>query len=155
MRDVKTIGADDARRGIAAVRAAAERRDAAVVVAVADAYGELLALLRMDGAGPADVAPAIAKAYTAVRLGQSTRAIESAARHPKTGFDLAGFADPRIVSLVGGVPIEHGGETVGGVGVSGASPETEEALAEAGVAAMKLPYATPAPANNDEEIPVA
>lgn len=152
MRDVKTIGADDARRAIATVRAAAERRDAAVVVAIADAYGELLALLRMDGAGPADVAPAIAKAYTAARLGQSTRAIDNAARNPKTGFDLSGFADPRIVALVGGVPVGFGGETVGGVGVSGAMPDTDEALAEAGVAAI---LAAPAPvaAGGDEEGP--
>jgi len=145
MREVKTISADDARRGIATVRAAAERRDAAVVVAIVDAYGELLALLRMDGAGPADIAPAIAKAFTAARLGQTTRAIEAAARNPKTGFDLAGFADARITGLVGGVPMTHDGETVGAVGVSGAAPDTEEALAEAGIAAMLAPYA-PAPA---------
>ena len=140
MREVKTIGADDARRGIAAVRAAAERRDAAVVVAIADAYGELLALLRMDGAGPGDIAPAIAKAYTAARLGQNTRDIESASRNPKTGFDLAGFADPRITGLIGGVKVEFEGEVVGAVGVSGAAAGTEEALAEAGVAAMLEPY---------------
>jgi len=153
MREVKTIGADDARRGIAAVRTAAERRDAAVVVAIADANGELLALLRMDGAGPADVAPAIGKAYTAARLGQPTRAIDSAARNPKTGFDLAGFGDARLSALVGGVPVEHGGETVGGVGVSGAAPDTDEALAEAGVAAMLAPYA-PVAAGDDEEVAV-
>lgn len=153
MRDVKTIGADDARRGIAAVRATAERRDAAVVVAIADANGELLALLRMDGAGPADIAPAIAKAFTAARLGQPTRAIDTAARHPKTGFDLAGFGDPRIVGLVGGVPVNHGGETVGGIGVSGAVPDTDEALAEAGLAAMLAPYA-PLQGADDEAIPV-
>jgi glc operon protein GlcG len=131
MREVKTIGADDARRGIAAVRAAAERRDA---------YGELLALLRMDGAGPGDIAPAIAKAYTAARLGQNTRDIESASRNPKTGFDLAGFADARITGLIGGVKLEFEGEVVGAVGVSGATAGTEEALAEAGVAAMLEPY---------------
>lgn len=148
MREVKTIGADDARRGIAAVRAAAERRDAAVVVAIADAYGELLALLRMDEAGPADIAPAIAKAYTAARLGQPTRAIEAASRNPKTGFDLAGFADPRITGLIGGVPVEFEGATVGAIGVSGAQPDTEEALAEAGVAAMLAPYAPP-PADDE------
>jgi len=154
MREVKTIGADDARRGIAAVRASAERRDAAVVVAIADAYGELLALLRMDGAGPADVAPAIAKAYTAARLGQTTRAIESAARNPKTGFDLGGFADPRIIGLIGGVPVEHAGETVGAIGVSGAAAETEEALAETGVAAMLEPYRQAMPqSGEDEEVP--
>jgi glc operon protein GlcG len=140
MREVKTIGADDARRGVAAVRAAAERRGASIVVAIADAYGELLALLRMDGAGPGDIAPAIAKAFTAARLAQPTRAIEAAARNPKTGFDLAGFADPRITGLIGGVPLEFEGEVVGAVGVSGAAPDTEEALAEAGVAAMLEPY---------------
>lgn len=153
MREVKTLSADDARRGIAAVRAAAERRDAAVVVAITDAYGELLALLRMDGAGPGDIAPAIAKAYTAARLAQPTRAIEAASRNPKTGFDLAGFADPRITGLVGGVPMDHAGETVGAVGVSGASPDTEEALAEAGVAAMRAPYAPVAAQSEDEPVP--
>lgn len=140
MREVKTIGADDARRGIATVRAAAERRGASVVVAITDAYGELLALLRMDGAGPGDIAPAIAKAYTAARLGQSTRTIDAAARNPKTGFDLAGFADARITGLVGGVPLEFEGEVVGAVGVSGAAQDTDEALAEAGVAGMLEPY---------------
>jgi glc operon protein GlcG len=153
MREVKTLSADDARRGIAAVRAAAERRDAAVVVAITDAYGELLALLRMDGAGPADIAPAIAKAYTAARLAQPTRAIEAAARNPKTGFDLAGFADPRLTSLIGGVPMDHAGDVVGAVGVSGASPDTEETLAEAGVAAMQAPYAPATAHPEDDSIP--
>ena len=106
-----------------------------------------------ERAGPADIAPAIGKAYTAARLGQPTRAIDSAARNPKTGFDLAGFGDARLSALVGGVPVEHGGETVGGVGVSGAAPDTDEALAEAGVAAMLAPYA-PVAAGDDEEVAV-
>ena len=152
MREVKTIGADDARRGIAAVRASAERRGASVVVAIADAYGELLALLRMDGAGPGDIAPAMAKAYTAARLGQNTREIEAASRNAKTGFDMAGFADPRITGLIGGVKLEYEGEVVGAVGVSGAAPDTDETLAEAGVAAMLEPY-RPAVAEGEEEVP--
>ncbi len=153
MREVKTISADDARRGIAAVRASAERRGSAVVVAIADAYGELLALLRMDGAGPGDIAPATAKAYTAARLGQNTREIESASRNSKTGFDLAGFADPRITGLPGGITMEFEGEVVGAVGVSGGAPETDEALAEAGVAAMLEPYRPAVAAPGEEGVP--
>ena len=141
MRDVKTLSADDARRAIAAVRAAAERKGTSVVVAVADANGELLALLRMDGAAAAEVAPAIAKAYTAARLERTTRALRTAARHPQTGFDLAGFCDPRIVAEAGGVMVEHEGAVVGAVGVSGETPDTDEALAEAGALAIKTAQA--------------
>ena len=143
MHDVKTLGADDARRGIAAVRAAAEQQAAAVVVAIADAQGALLALLRMDGARAADVSLAIAKAATAARLGESSGTIGAASRHPKSGFDLAAFGDPRIVGIPGGVPVVHGDAVVGGVGVSGDAPGTDADLAEAGAVAMLAAHAPP------------
>lgn len=153
MHDVKTLGADDARRAIAAVRTAAQQADAAVVVAVADAQGALLALLRMDGAGEADVNLAIAKANTSARLGAATRAIGVAARHPQTGFDLADYGAPRMVGIPGGVPVEEGDDVVGAIGVSGTSPDRDEALARAGASAVLAAYAPRPLGEGDEAVP--
>ncbi len=50
MRQVDSLGHADAERAIEAVQSELLRRDKTAVVAVADAQGELVGLLRLDGA---------------------------------------------------------------------------------------------------------
>ena len=49
--------------------------------------------------------------------------------------------------------LPHLHETCGAVGVSGASPDTEEALAEAGMAAMLEPYRPAVAGSEDDAVP--
>src|SRR5207253_1254955 len=97
MRTELTIGEAEAQVGMEAVRAQLKAEGLAAVVAVVDSHGELIALWRADGAKCAPIQIAMNKAYTAVRERCPTVTIGQEARHPQRGFDLAYYADSRIV----------------------------------------------------------
>lgn len=117
------------------IRAELARRGQTAVVAVADAHGELVALVRLDGAPLASIGVAANKAFTAARLRRSTR--EQGARLRERGVDIAFYGDPRYVGFGGGLPVKVGGEVIGAVAVSGLSDEEDEALAAMGVAVIE------------------
>lgn len=113
-----------------AIRAELARRGQSAVIAVADSHGELIALLRLDGAPVSSVAVATNKAFTAARLRRSTR--EQGARLRERGVDIAFYGDPRYVGFGGGLPIRIDGVVAGAIAVSGLSEEEDEALAAIG-----------------------
>jgi glc operon protein GlcG len=118
------------------MRAALDARRDAAVVAVGDAHGELIALLRMDGAPVSAVQVAINKAYTAARMRRPSRAIGEAIRDPRRGVDASFYGDRRYVGWAGGLPVELDGAVIGAVGVSGMSQDLDEEMARIGVAAV-------------------
>ena len=65
MHTITHLSLADAERALTAIQAELEARDKAAVIAVADAYGELIALRRMDGAPLASILVATNKAWTA------------------------------------------------------------------------------------------
>ncbi len=130
------IGQSEAQRAIAAMAAELERRGLAAVVAVGDAHGELIALLRTDGAPLPSVVVATNKVWTAARERKPTYDLGQAARHPEHGFDLAYFGDRRYIGWGGGLPVIVDGAVVGAVAVSGLSQEEDAAIAEVGIAAI-------------------
>lgn len=136
MKQQFTLTYLDAQKAIQAVQNELERRHKAAVIAVADAHGELLALLRLDGAPLASIVIAGNKAWTAARERRPSYEIGQAARHPETGFDLAYFGDRRYIGWGGGVPVCWNGEFVGAVAVSGLPEHEDMELAEIGVAAI-------------------
>lgn len=90
-----------------------------VTVAIIDRAGVLRVLMRGDGAGPHTVESSTKKAYTAASLRGSTGDLaEMIAKMPVA----QGLRDMNnnILILAGGLPIEIGGEVVGGIGVGGA-----------------------------------
>ena len=95
------------------------RTSRAAVIAVADVHGELVTLVRLDGAPPASILIAANKAWTAARERRPTREIGQSARDPESGFDMAYYGDPRYVGWGGGVPVVVDGAVVGAVAVSG------------------------------------
>jgi len=129
MRLVRTIGHLEAEAGIAAVRAELQRREDRAIIAIADAGGDLVAFLRMDGAPLSSIGVAINKAYTAARLGRPTRSIGDALRDPARGVTAGFYSDDRTVGWAGGVPVQSDGSVVGGVGVSGMSQDLDEEMA--------------------------
>ena len=114
-----------------------------VSAAVVDRAGVLKVLLRGDGAGPHTTDSSAKKAYTAASLRRPTSEFaEMVAKTPP----LQGLRDinDKILILGGGLPIEMGGEVVGGIGVGGApGGHLDEACAQVGLdsigAATKVP----------------
>lgn len=130
-----TVSLEAAERALRAALARASELGVAVVVAVADAAGELKAYARMDGAPLLSVRIAQDKAWTAAAFGLSTDA----------WWDLVKDEPPllhgivkteRLVVFGGGVPLVVEGRVVGGIGVSGGSADQDRAIAEAGAAVV-------------------
>lgn len=113
-----------------------------VSVAVVDRAGVVRALLREDGAGPHTVDSSRKKAYTSASLKRPTAELgELIAKMP--GVQALRDMNENILMLGGGLPIEIGGEVVGGIGVGGApGGHLDAACAQAGLesigAASKL-----------------
>jgi len=136
MKQSIEIGHDDAQKAIEAIKLEMLKRGKAGVIAVADAHGELLALLRVDGAPFTSIQIATNKAYTAARDRKPSRQIGQSLRDPEKGFDIAYYGDSKIVGWGGGLPVRLDGSVVGAVGVSGL-PEMEDIeLAQLGVDAI-------------------
>jgi glc operon protein GlcG len=136
MHTISNIGHLEAQRAIAVIQKELERRGKAAVIAVADAHGELIALLRMDGAALASIVIATNKAFTAARERKPSREIGQSSRHPETGFDTRYFGDDRYIGWGGGLPVWVDGACIGAVGVSGLPEEVDIELAAMGVAAI-------------------
>ena len=135
MRNIPTIGHDDAADAVEAIRAALARRGQSAVIAVVDVAGELLAFLRTDGAPVSPVGVAMAKARTAARLKRATRVLGESIR--ARDIDIAYYADAGLTGFAGGVPAWLGREVVGAVAVSGLSEAEDEELAALGIGAMR------------------
>ncbi len=131
-----SLGHAEAQRAIQAIQAELLRRNQAAVIAVADVHGELISLLRLDGAPLPSIVIATNKAWTAAREHKPTREIGQAARDPQSGFDMAYYGDPRYIGWGGGVPVIVDGAVVGSVAVSGLPEEVDMELVQIGVAAI-------------------
>jgi uncharacterized protein GlcG (DUF336 family) len=99
--------------------------------AVVDRAGQVLVLLRDEKATAQTIEMARRKAYTARMFRMSTLEFQKRTADPA----LAAQRDvSEILALGGGVPIQVGTETIGGVASSGSSQETDDACARAGIA---------------------
>ncbi len=118
------------------VLAKARTEGQAVVVAVVDASGQLVAFVAEQGAPRISHAVARDKAFTAAMTGMSSAAWKSLMdQMPANEREIVLRAEGYI-GTEGGLPIHDGGQLIGGVGVSGAaSGSMDEALAGAGIAA--------------------
>lgn len=121
---------------IEAAHAAATDLGVPLTVAVVDEGGLLRAFGRMDGvANAATVDIAQMKAYTAAAFRAPTH--ELAERNRDNPPRLASLPNvPRVTLLAGGYPIPDGDAVVGGIGVSGGTPEQDMRVAEAALAAL-------------------
>jgi uncharacterized protein GlcG (DUF336 family) len=103
-----------------------------------DDGGNLVALERMDGTFTAGANISVGKAKTAVMFKRPTRFFEDVIKNGRTAM----VALPDFTPLQGGVPVEHEGQIIGGVGVSGAaSAQQDEEIAVAGANVFKAPAA--------------
>lgn len=107
-----------------------------VNVAVVDAGGVLAAFLRMPGAPLHSVDIAIDKAYTAASFGLATSQWTAALQQHSSAVREGIVRRPRFVAFGGGLPVIENGQRIGGIGVSGATEEQDEAIAGAGLKAL-------------------
>ncbi len=135
MKTVRTMGHVEAQAAIEAIEVELVRRGKVAVIAVADDHGELIGLLRLDGAPLPSTTIAANKAWTAARERKPSWELGIASRDPKTGFDMAYYGDPRYVGWGGGVPVILDGSVIGSVAVSGLTQEEDAELAAIGAAA--------------------
>ncbi len=128
MKTLPSLTHDDAVDVVRAALEAAEALSCAVVVAVVDLSGQLLELSRMDGVRGYSVDLALRKARTASGTGFSTALLAEALK----GQPLGG----EVLAVAGGVPVMIDSEIAGAIGVSGAQPDEDEAVAMAGLVAL-------------------
>jgi uncharacterized protein GlcG (DUF336 family) len=126
----------DARRVIAAAEKKAQEIGQPMNVAVVDAGGNLLAFERMENAWLGSVDISIKKAWTSRAFDIATKDL---AKHSQSGNQFFGIHvsnDGKVMIFAGGVPLKQGNQVVGGLGISGGSGEQDQAVAEAGAAAL-------------------
>ena len=131
-RPVLTLEA--ARVAMAAAEAEAGRGGWKVVIAIVEAGGHPVMLHRIDDAQWSSIDTALQKARAAVAWKRPTRLLEESVNNGRYAFLSISQG---MALLQGGVPIEIDGQVIGAIGVSGVKASDDEAVALAGVNALK------------------
>ena len=127
----------DARQIIAAAEAKAKAIGQPMNIAVADAGGNLVSHVRMDGAWLGSIDISIDKAFTARAFDLSTAELAKNSQPGQQFFGIHASNHGRIMIFAGGVPLKRGGSVIGAIGVSGGSGSQDQAVADAGAAAFE------------------
>ena len=101
-----------------------------ISVAVCGADSFLIAFAREPGVPVRTIAIAQRKAFTAVWMGMATSAFHKRLRREK--LRTSDFCNEGLISLPGGAPIfDQAGQLLGAIGVSGLTPDEDQAIASA------------------------
>ncbi|WP_233204305.1 heme-binding protein [Cryobacterium sp. Y62] len=130
-----TLTLADARIIITAAEAKASEIGQPMNIAVADAGGNLISHVRMDGAWLGGIDISINKAFTARAFDIQTKDLGDNSQPNQQYYGIHASNHGRIMIFAGGIPLTRDGEVVGAVGVSGGSGEQDQAVAEAGAKA--------------------
>jgi glc operon protein GlcG len=129
----KALSLEAARKMVRAAEAEAERNHWRGVIAVVDEGGWIIVLERMDRAAmTASVELAEGKARSAALFKKPTQALEDAINQGR----YAAITARGFIEMQGGLPIMVDDEVIGGIGASFATPEEDEQVAKAGLAAL-------------------
>ena len=104
------------------------------MIAVVDDGGHPILVQRLDGAQISSIDTAVAKARAAVAWKRPTRLLEESVNNGRYAFLSI---TQGMAALQGGVPVEVDGQVLGAIGVSGVKASDDEAIALAGVHALK------------------
>lgn len=130
------ITLEDAMKIISAARQKAASVGQPMNIAVADAGGNLVAHVRMDGAWLGSIDISINKAFTARAFDIATKDLATQSQPGAQFYGIHVSNGGRVMIFAGGIPLKRGGKVVGAIGVSGGSGEQDQAVAEAGAAAL-------------------
>jgi glc operon protein GlcG len=135
MRSKFCLTAADVRALAAICHEAIETGGWPMTFAIVDEGGHLLHFERRDAARVSTIDVAIGKARTAAFSRSPTRLMEARLKDNPALFFL------NAMPMQGGLPILHEGQCVGGIGVSGGTPQQDEEVAGAALGALGVPGA--------------
>jgi uncharacterized protein GlcG (DUF336 family) len=101
-----------------------------VTISICDENGNLRLLERFGDAILPSLEISPKKAYTAAVLRQSTAEFGKIAQVGGSAFGI-NITNDKLVIFGGGFPLQAGGKTIGGIGVSGGSVNEDESVAHA------------------------
>ena len=131
MYSKEILALEDVKRVVTAAEAEAERNNWKVVIAVVDDGGHLMYLQREKvQLGRIDVA--ITKAKTALMFRRPTKFWEDTVAAGRQGY----LSLKDMLPIEGGIPLQHNGEIVGAIGISGVKSSEDGQIAQAGVDAL-------------------
>ncbi len=116
-------------------RAKAEEMGIKVTISILDPRGDLIALARMDGALWRSVPISQGKAAASAAWDMPSGELAERWDQPVVRA-LAMMEQGRLIPWQGALPIRRDGTLIGAIGVSGARPQQDEAVAAAGLAAF-------------------
>lgn len=130
------VSLEAARKVIRAGQEKANQIGKPMNIAVVDAGANLVAFERMEGAWIGSIDISMNKAFTSRAFDIETGALAEHSQSGKQFFGIHVSNHGRIMIFAGGVPLKHGDEVVGAVGVSGGSGEQDQTVAEAAAKAF-------------------
>ncbi|OWP63078.1 glycolate utilization protein [Hymenobacter amundsenii] len=133
---MSSINLQQAQQIIEAARQKSQEMGVKMNIAVVDAGANLVAFARMDGAWLGSLDISIKKAKTARFFDMPTGAIGGLSQPGGSLFGIE-HSNGGLITFPGGIPLKHGDEIVGAIGVSGDSVENDHTVAEAGMKALK------------------
>jgi uncharacterized protein GlcG (DUF336 family) len=126
-----TLPFADARKLADDARAMALDLGKALSIAVVDYGGFVVLVERMDGARPMTPSIALSKAYSAAVMQRPTFMLEGWRNSDPVFFTQVGrMGQYPIVATKGGFTLKRDGEIVGGLGISGGSPDEDQKVCE-------------------------
>jgi glc operon protein GlcG len=131
MRTKQSLTSDDVKKMLSACEAEAVKNKWAVAISIVDDGGFLLGFQRMDGASAITAEVSMGKARTSAMTKRPSKFFEDRVKERPA---FAGF--PAGILIQGGVPVMHGNECVGAIGVSGVQSHEDEQIAQAGANAL-------------------
>ena len=129
------VGAEQARKMVAAAEGEARKNNWPVAIAVVDNAGLLVHFHRMDGTQTGSVQVAIDKATSSAMFRRPTKAFQDVVAGGGAGLRILNLRGASAVE--GGVPIVVDGKIMGGIGVSGVNADQDGMVAKAGADAAK------------------
>jgi len=126
-----TLPFQQARDLVEGARARAVELGKALSMAVVDYGGFIVVVERMDGARPMTPDIALSKAYSAAVMQRPTMMLENWRQSDPVFFTQVGRMGHRpIVATKGGYTLKRDGVILGGLGISGGSPDEDQQICE-------------------------
>ncbi len=133
---MESITLEEAQRVVQAALDKAQGLGQPMNVAVVDNGRELKAFSRMEDAWLGSISIAIDKAFTSASFLMPTQDLASMTQPGEPLYGLETTNGGRIINFAGGIPLMRGDDVAGAIGVSGGTPDQDQEVAEAGVAAF-------------------
>lgn len=131
-KDINKITLKLAKAIIEEVEVKAEKSGVPVVIAIANEWGQTIAVHFMDGALPASYSIAVDKAYTSAAVRLTTEKVGELSQNGQPLYGIGNTNNNRIITFGGGYPLSVKDKVLGGIGVSGGTAEQDIELAAYG-----------------------